>query len=210
MKFTDFELYIFDFDGTLSMPTFLVRVLRFFKRRYNLEFILSHKELFKKTYDLKNLNINNAERQESFYSSIYFIYSLFFRPKIKESAKEVLKELRKKHKKIALFSDGKEDRIRKELTMLGLEEYFDIILAADSIKIFKPNPTPLVLIAKNMRIPPSKTVYIGDMVVDVLTAKFAKMGSCAVGDGLGTKESIKKVNPNFFFENLKELKKELG
>ncbi len=208
MRISDFELFIFDFDGTLSKPTLLVSLLRYFKRRYNVDFILSHSELFASAKE-PEISGSKAEKEESFYSKLYNFYSFFFKPKIKKNAVEILEGLKKRNKKIALFSDGKEDRIRKELAMLGLEEYFDIVLAADAIKIFKPNPTPLLLIAKNMHVPISKSIYIGDMAVDILTAKFAKMSSCAVGDGLGTTQSIKKAKPDFFFENLEAMKKEL-
>ncbi|MGB9732368.1 MAG: HAD family hydrolase [Candidatus Micrarchaeia archaeon] len=207
MKLSEFELFIFDFDGTLSMPSFLVRLTRFFKRRYKIDFIIEHEDLFSK--EGKVVVERRLEWREKLFSKIYDLYAFFFKPKIKPGTIEVLRELKRMKKKVALFSDGKEDRIRKELAMLRLEEYFDLILAADSIKIFKPNPTPLLLILRNMKVPKKKSVYIGDMAVDIMTARFAGISSCAVADGLGGKRDLEKAKPDFLFDNLKKLREGL-
>ena len=209
MQLSDYELYIFDFDGTLSMPSLFVRLSRYFKKRYDINFIKRHEDLFNKKLELNDEELK-VEREERFYSGLYNLYSFFFRPSIKDGSEDLLKMLKESKKKIALFSDGKEYRIRSELAKLRLEEYFDFVLAADSINIFKPNPTPLLLITKKLRVPKEKSVYIGDMPVDVFTAKFAQIGSCAVADGLGSKEMLKKVKPDFLFDNIKALREALS
>ncbi|MFP3278564.1 MAG: HAD hydrolase-like protein [Candidatus Micrarchaeota archaeon] len=209
MQLSDYELYIFDFDGTLSMPSLLVRLTRYFKKRYNIDFIKKHEDLFNKELELNDEELK-VEREERFYSSLYNLYSLFFKPGIKDGSEDLLKMLKERKKKIALFSDGKEYRIRSELAKLRLEEYFDILISADSINIFKPNPTPLLLITKKLRVPKEKSIYIGDMPVDVFTAKFARISSCVVADGLASKEMLKKAEPDFLFDNIKALRKALS
>jgi len=209
MQLSDYELYIFDFDGTLSMPSLFVRLSRYFKKRYDINFIKRHEDLFNKKLELNDEELK-VEREERFYSSLYNLYSLFFKPGIKDGSDDLLKTLKERKKKIALFSDGKEYRIRLELAKLRLEEYFDLVIAADSINIFKPNPTPLLLITKKLKVPKEKSVYIGDMPVDIFTAKFAQIGSCAVADGLGSKEMLKKVKPDFLFDNIKALREALS
>jgi len=209
MQLSDYELYIFDFDGTLSMPSLFVRLSRYFKKRYDINFIKRHEDLFNKKLELNDEELK-VEREERFYSGLYNLYSLFFKPGIKDGSDDLLKTLKERKKKIALFSDGKEYRIRLELAKLRLEEYFDLVIAADSINIFKPNPTPLLLITKKLKVPKEKSVYIGDMPVDIFTAKFAQIGSCAVADGLGSKEMLKKVKPDFLFDNIKALREALS
>jgi len=209
MQLSDYELYIFDFDGTLSMPSLFVRLSRYFKKRYDIDFIKKHEDLFNKKLELNDEELK-VEREERFYSGLYNLYSFFFKPSIKDGSDDLLKMLKERKKKIALFSDGKEYRIRSELAKLRLEEYFDFVLAADSINIFKPNPTPLLLITKKLKVPKEESVYIGDMAVDVFTAKFAQIGSCVVADGLGSKEILKKAEPDFFFDNIKALREALS
>ena len=205
MQLSDYELYIFDFDGTLSVPSLFVRLSRYFKKRYDIDFIKEHEDLFNRKLELNDEELK-AEKEERLYSSIYNFYSLFFKPRIKDSSDALLKTLKERKKKIALFSDGKEYRIRSELAKLRLEEYFDFVLAADSINIFKPNPTPLLLTTKKLRVPKEKSIYIGDMPVDIFTAKFAQISSCAVADGLASKEMLKKAEPDFLFDNIKALR----
>jgi len=209
MQLSDYELYIFDFDGTLSMPSLFVRLSRYFKKRYDIDFIKRHEDLFNKELELNDEELK-VEREERFYSSLYNLYSLFFRPSIKDGSDDLLKMLKERKKKIALFSDGKEYRIRSELAKLRLEEYFDILVSADSINIFKPNPTPLLLITRKLKVPKEKSIYIGDMAVDVFTAKFARISSCVVADGLGSKEILKKAEPDFLFDNIKVLREALS
>jgi HAD superfamily hydrolase (TIGR01509 family) len=207
MKLRDYELFIFDFDGTLNMPSILVKLNGFFKKRYKIEYILSHKELFQKK-KIEYSNEKHLEKEEAIYNAFYEIYSIIFKPQIKPGAQELLKELKHMKKKIALFSDGKEYRVRRELAMMGLEEYFDLILAADSIKIFKPNPAPLELIVSSFKIPKSKSIYIGDMAVDVMAAKFAGISSCSVMDGMGREKDIIKAGPDFIKKNLYDILEE--
>jgi len=209
MQLSDYELYIFDFDGTLSMPSLFVRLTRYFKKRYDVDFIKKHEDLFNNELKLNDEELK-VEREERFYSSLYNLYSFFFKPSIKDGSEDLLKTLKERRKKIALFSDGKEYRIRSELAKLRLEEYFDFVLAADSINIFKPNPTPLLLITKKLKVPKEKSIYIGDMPVDIFTAKFAQISSCAVADGLASKEMLKKAEPDFLFDNIKALKEALS
>ena len=48
------------------------------------------------------------------------------------------------------------------------------------------------------------------MPVDVFTAKFARISSCVVADGLASKEMLKKAEPDFLFNNIKALRKALS
>ncbi len=207
MHLSDFDLFIFDFDGTLSTSTALVRVLRLFKRRYSMSYVLTHRDKFNRNM----LSAIQLDRNEKYgvYDLFYELYAFFFKPRIKPGALELLEKLKKEGKKIALFSDGKSDRIRKELAMLRIENYFDIVLSADTIRIYKPNPTPLLLIIKNMHSSKRKSIYIGDMGTDILTAKFAGIGSCAIADGFGSIETLKEAKPDFIFKNLSEFKRKI-
>ncbi len=199
---SDFDLFIFDWDGTISTSTFFVRFTRFFKPRYNLHYVEKHKA----EYSPKSLaSIKVYEEEHELFSRLYEIYSHFLKPKLKPGAKEAIEILKKNKKKIAVFSDGMSFRLIKEARMLSFYDMPDIFLSADSIKCYKPNPTGLLLIAEKFRIKKSRVIYVGDAASDVLTARFAGMHVASVADGVDLYNRLKAVQPDYLFHTIREL-----
>ncbi|MEM3572133.1 MAG: HAD hydrolase-like protein [Candidatus Micrarchaeaceae archaeon] len=213
MQISDYRTFIFDWDGTLSTSTFLVRISRFFKRRYGADYITAHANEYTKGSMSESRIMRNAEENEIHWSVVYeFLYSIYLvfgKPKPREGAIELLQYLRSKRKQIAIFSDGKRYRLIRELRMLGMADYIDFLISADEINAFKPYPDGLNTIVRSLKSEKSKSIYIGDMPVDVFTAKFAGITSCAVLGGMSNRTSLKKAKPDFIFDSLEELRKAL-
>ena len=207
MSMRDYELFIFDWDGTLSTSMMIVRVSNLLRMRYRREHILKHKEDYIANAGRK---IKSIERADVFYSKLYDIYSRFSKPSLKPGAMELLEELRKQGKKVAIFSDSQSYRLMLEARTLGIVEKVDFILSASSIDSYKPDPSGLMLIAKKYRKNMKKCLYIGDMPSDIATAKFAGMDSCALGDGLSAYGRLKEVKPDYIFRNTRALLKEIS
>ncbi|OGS19505.1 MAG: hypothetical protein A3J83_06175 [Elusimicrobia bacterium RIFOXYA2_FULL_40_6] len=90
---------------------------------------------------------------------------------------------------------------------LDIERHFDLIYGGDTFDKRKPDPFALNKAMKELNIKKSETMMIGDSMNDVLVAKAAKVTSCAVGYGLEDKKTLSSHKPDFFIENIKELKK---
>ncbi len=195
----DYDLFIFDWDGTLSTSTILVRLSSFLKKRYNRGYVMQHKEYYSSGY---KTTMSRDEAMLKHYAILYDLYSLFSRPRLKGGSIEVLKALKKKHKKVAVFSDSKRYRLLKEMKNLGIIDYVDFALSAASIGAYKPNPSGLLLIMERMRTGKGKSIYIGDMATDVFTAKFAGISSCAVTDGLNPYDVVKEAKPDYIFGSI--------
>ncbi|MDE1851067.1 MAG: HAD-IA family hydrolase [Candidatus Micrarchaeota archaeon] len=194
-----YDLFIFDWDGTLSTSSALVKVTRFLKRRYNIDYVRAHKEL----YTIGSMkDVRKKEGRAKLYSLIYDIYSRFTRAELKPGAMELLKALKKHRKKVAVFSDSNRHRLYIETRKTNAVKYLDFILSADSIRSFKPDPAGINTVIENFDVPKKRCLYIGDMAVDVFTAKFAGIGSCSVLDGLDPKDLLEKVGPDYFVEDL--------
>jgi HAD superfamily hydrolase (TIGR01549 family) len=208
----DFDTFIFDWDGTLSTSTALVRFTKFFKLRYTLTSLKKREEEYAKVAAMKESDpaIKKIEEKGSMYSGIYDIYSIFEKPKLREGAKDMLSFLEKKRKKIALFSDGKKYRIKRETSYLSVAKRFDMILSAEEAGYYKPNPAGIILIISKLKAKKARTIYIGDMASDIMAAKFAGVSSCGVGGGLDTLPIIKSVNPDFVFPSLEHFYKALS
>ncbi|MDE1870582.1 MAG: HAD family hydrolase, partial [Candidatus Micrarchaeota archaeon] len=128
----DFDLFIFDWDGTISTSSVLVRLSHYFKRRYNPEYIRSHESEFRQPRSVNSPFGANRMRLANFF---YGLYTFFVRTHLREGAIEMLEILKKKNKKVALFTDGSRHRVEAELKRLGMAKYFDIIISAESIRV---------------------------------------------------------------------------
>jgi HAD superfamily hydrolase (TIGR01549 family) len=198
----DFDLFIFDWDGTISSSTFIVRATRFFKRRYDINYIERHKASYR-VDDISNIKIE--EEEHMLFSRAYDLYSVFVKPRLKPGAKEVLDALKKNGKKTAVFSDAIRYRLIKEARMLGLSELPDTFLSSDSIKRYKPDPTGLLIIADKFKAKKDRTLYVGDMSSDIMTARFAGVHVAAVADGVQTYSVLKAARPDHIFRTMSEL-----
>lgn len=198
-----YSLFIFDWDGTLSSPTFIVRVARLIKRRYSVSRISSHKG----SYKIEKMPRFKDEKMSRLYALAYYIYSIFYKPKLKPGAIELFKLLKKRGKKIAVFSDSNRFRLAIEAKKLGIMDYADFVLSADTIKKFKPNPTGLMTIVNQFKFKKSDCIYVGDMAADAFTAKFAGVSFCAVADGVDSEELLEQVGADYIAKSLQSIKK---
>lgn len=197
-----YKLFIFDWDGTLSTSTSLVKITRILKRRYDVARIMGSRD----QYRIETVpQFNRKEENNELYALVYGIYSLFYRPVLKPGTLELLKALKKRGKKVAIFSDSNRYRLFIEVKKLGILDYVDFMLSADSIKRFKPNPTGIMMIVNNFKCSKSKCIYVGDMASDVFAAKFAGVASCAVGDGVDSYDLLKSVKPDYMIGDIASL-----
>jgi HAD superfamily hydrolase (TIGR01509 family) len=202
MPIRDYDLYIFDWDGTLSTSTALVRVSQLFKRRYRVGYIKKHRD----RYNVKKVrNIGRNVWLSRSYSHLYNVYSMFYKPRLQPGALETLVCLKKRGKKIAIFSDSNEYRLLKEARRLGVVDHIDTILSADEINSYKPNPEGLLALIDKFKTKRSRTIYIGDMASDIMTARFAKVSACSVGNGVDPYHIVKEVKPDYLYHDLNQM-----
>ena len=109
------------------------------------------------------------------------------------------------HKRIAVMSNGRSQRLIKEFQYLGITDYFDSVVSGRHIHEIKPNPTGVKAILKEFKADPKRTVYIGDMVDDIITAKLANVRSCAVANGFDSYHELKSAKPDYIFRSIEEL-----
>jgi phosphoglycolate phosphatase len=200
-----YDLYIFDWDNTISSSTAPVRAMQLLKKDIVLWYAKSHREKYRRELTLRIDKFVNESAKSGFYATIYDIYTHFFRPRLKSNALDVLKLLKARGKKVAIFSDSRTYRLFSETRSLGVLKYADMALAAESINHYKPDPAGLLTIIDRFRVRKARTVYIGDMATDILTAKFAGIASWGVADGLDEYGVLKSVGANRVFRNLSSL-----
>ncbi|MCI5049029.1 MAG: HAD family hydrolase, partial [Rickettsiales bacterium] len=88
-----------------------------------------------------------------------------------EHAEEILKALKPTDIFIAAVSNKKGDNLRKEISHLGWDHYFDAIVGAGDAHADKPDPAPVMLALKETDIQPQECWFVGDTTIDLECAQ---------------------------------------
>ena len=89
---------------------------------------------------------------------------------------------------------------------LGVTGYFDDIIGLDSVSCKKPDSSILMPFLEKYGVEKRKTVVVGDGINDVLLAKNTGVLSCALLYGLGSREKLLRLDPDYYCEDISELK----
>ncbi len=204
-SFSEIDLFIFDWDGTLNSMRLTMRINEAVKRALGIwNKDSSIKDLSNMDYNLKK-QLKDEERKLDVLTFLFDIFLNFSKPRLHNDTVALLKKLRSRHKRMAIFSNGRSQRILSELKRLNILYYFDSVVSGRHIHEIKPNPTGLKAILKEFNANPARTVYIGDMVDDMITAKLAKVRSCAVANGFDSYHRLKSIKPDYIFNSIEEL-----
>jgi phosphoglycolate phosphatase len=89
---------------------------------------------------------------------------------------------------------------------LGLAGYFKEIIAGDSNEFMKPDPRLLVPLLNRFESARDETLVVGDGINDILLARNAGVRSCAFLNGLGKRDELLRLRPDFVIEKMIDLK----
>jgi len=171
----DKKLYLFDLDGVIINSKKNMRK-SWDTVNNKFELNISFKKYFSligrdfknilKKLKIKNKNFDQIEksfRDESIKN--------FNEYKLYPGVRRVLNKLKKKKIKIGIVTSKDCIRTRKILRKFSLK--FNEVRCSDGKLKGKPKPDKVLSIIKKLKIDKKKTVYVGDMLVDKLTAKNA-------------------------------------
>ncbi|MEM3841339.1 MAG: HAD-IA family hydrolase [Candidatus Micrarchaeaceae archaeon] len=206
-----YSTFIFDWDGTiqslraiLMLNEALKSIGRDARRAINPARSYSR--------DISKLNLKRLIEEEEIENSV-FSYLLDFvlwvsKPKLHNDSLKVLQALKAKGKKVAIFSNANKHRLTKEIRILGISKYIDVIVSAKDAGAPKPNPIGLEAAIKLSKTPKSRCIYIGDMVIDIITARLAGVASCAIADGFDRYAVLKREKPDYIYHSIEEFLKD--
>jgi phosphoglycolate phosphatase-like HAD superfamily hydrolase len=92
------------------------------------------------------------------------------------------------------------------LRKLGIKNYFEEIVGGDDVNCMKPSACPLDRLSSKIEMKKSKTIIVGDMDIDIRTGKNFGIKTCWVTYGLGNREDIEKIKPDYIIDDIIELK----
>ena len=116
-------------------------------------------------------------------------------------AREMLETL--KDLKMAIVTNKTEELSREIIKKFGLDNYFNMIVAVDTIAERKPSPGPVIHVLSTFNVAPEDTVIVGDSTIDIQTGKASFVKTVAVTHGYGKKGF--QEGANFVIASLPEL-----
>jgi phosphoglycolate phosphatase len=87
----------------------------------------------------------------------------------------------------------------------GLAPYFDFIGSGDTFAEMKPNPLPLLEVAKLFDIEPKNAWMIGDSINDILAGKNAGFKTIAVSYGYAGQYTMADLNADYTVNAMSEI-----
>ncbi|MBR9680844.1 MAG: HAD-IA family hydrolase [Candidatus Altiarchaeota archaeon] len=108
----------------------------------------------------------------------------------------VIENLSKKFR-LAIVSSNHKRVISHQLKEYGLREAFQLIVGQEDRLENKPSPDSLIFCMERMQSSREESIYIGDMVTDILAARSAGIPVLAVTWGWQSEEKLSAENPNW-------------
>jgi HAD superfamily hydrolase (TIGR01549 family) len=107
--------------------------------------------------------------------------------------------------RLGIVSARSEAGVLYFLKKFSLEDYFDVIVSAQTCYYTKPFPHPLLFAAEMVKVLPEKCLMVGDTIVDILAGKAAGMKTIGVLCGFGTLKELRKAAADFILSSPVEL-----
>lgn len=107
-------------------------------------------------------------------------------------ALEALRWLRDQGRRLALVTAGSRDRVELELRATGLEGIFDTTVFGNEVPRQKPDPAPLLMASRYLKVGPKDIVMVADAADDMLMAKRAGALGLGVLTGAATDRHLRQ------------------
>lgn len=164
---------IYDFDGTLADTFSLhLKAYGFALSKFNIN--ATRYEIINGCFNTldkeaaKNFGINNAALFSKYYREGLFlaIKTIGLYPQVIST----LVKLKKNGLLLGMATSRDRREIKKALSILKIEAYFNIIVTHDEVKKKKPHPEIFLTVCKRLGVKPGEVVIVGDSETDLIAA----------------------------------------
>lgn len=203
---------MFDLDGTLvDSREDIVNAVNFTLKAVGLQGKSKQKissYIGQGVEDLIRRSLGN--KKEALLKRVLFVFEKYYRKHSTDRSilypgvEEVLEYFKDKRK--IIVTNRNYEFALLTLKALGVYDYFEDIVGGDDIGCMKPSSCPLDRAIYGLDINKEKAIIVGDMYIDILAGKKAGIITCGVTYGIGKKEDIIKVKPDFIIDQIIELK----
>lgn len=123
-------------------------------------------------------------------------------PKLFPGVKETLFRLREKGYVLTVASSRSSLSLNGFLGDMEIAEYVSYVLGADSVKMAKPHPEPVLRTMEDLGYTAAETLVVGDMPVDILMGKGAGTLTCGVTYGNSSREDLAASGADFIIDGI--------
>ncbi|MFH1128016.1 MAG: HAD family hydrolase [Candidatus Omnitrophota bacterium] len=208
----DIKLIVFDLDGTLvNAYEAIVKSFNYTMRK--LHYPLMDAYIIRRAVGWGDKNLLKKFVKENDLIKALSIYRNHHKQALVKwsvllpQAQQALIYLKRKGYKLAVASNRPARFSRILIRHLGIKKYFDYVLCADKLRNIKPHPQILREIMKKLHVGPKETVFVGDMAIDAITARRAKVRAIIVTTGSSSISEVKKEEPYRVIKKLSSLLK---
>jgi HAD superfamily hydrolase (TIGR01509 family) len=120
-------------------------------------------------------------------------------------AADALRTLHARGLKLGVCSNKPVTFTRELLAYLGVTAYLDVVLGPEDVARPKPAPDMLLAALPRLGVAADEALYVGDMTVDVETARAAGVRVWVVPTGSDTPDAIARACPDRTLHDLSEL-----
>jgi 2-phosphoglycolate phosphatase len=124
-------------------------------------------------------------------------------------ASALLQGLHQRGKKIGLCSNKPRLFSQRLLQHLDVAAYFDVVLGPEDVPRPKPAPDMLLTAISRLGLANEQVLYVGDMLVDIQTARSAGVRVWAVATGSEERQALVDAKPDRLLNDLHEMVAEL-
>jgi len=199
----DFDLIVFDLDGTLvdSLPDLATAANRALRRLGLPEQSLpAHRKMIgggEKNYVRRFLG---PDHQDLFDQALtlyleYYSRHLGDQSRVYPGVMETLAKLPPLKK--AVLSNKRADLVRQVVEVMGLAGFFQALRGGDSYGVLKPSPEGLRALIRELDRKPARTLMVGDKPEDVLTGRGAGARTLVLTCGYGDPEALAASSPDY-------------
>jgi phosphoglycolate phosphatase len=122
-----------------------------------------------------------------------------------QGAAEMLQALKSQGLRLAICSNKPRDFTLQLLNHLQLMPLLDAVLGPEDVAQPKPAPDMLQAALVRLGVPAEAALYVGDMIVDIQTARAAGVRVWVVPTGSNDRATLKEAHPDRLLEGLSEL-----
>jgi phosphoglycolate phosphatase len=226
LKLTEKKLIIFDFDGTLidsvpdlaasvnfmlsklCRPTHSVDVIREWVGN-GAATLVKRALVAKQEFLEEEINKNLFEQALPIFLEHYEANSCV-ETFLYESVQDTLEVLKGRGFTMAIVTNKPYKFIAPILNSLGIDEYFDLLIGADSLEAKKPSPEPLLHVMKQLSCTKEESLMVGDSKNDIIAAKNADIDSIAVSYGYNYGQDITLYDPTVVIKRFSDILEHLN